>query len=150
MQVLVKCHHKQTNKQTKILYLVSASASTTIIYVEWPRVVITGSPSANISVTSPLSLLTRLQLLSNDIWPREGTQQPGKPKLLKDSSWQLNQCGLGWKWAVSASVLKCLFCFARQAAAASTTVHLSSQFVPFCEVVAVPQCFSLTDSYTLS
>lgn len=31
-------------------------------------------------------LLSLLQLLSNDIWPREATQQPGKLKPLKDSS----------------------------------------------------------------
>ena len=42
-----------------------------------------------LSLSPRLSLarsLTPLQLLSNDIWPREGTQQPGKLKPLKDSS----------------------------------------------------------------
>lgn len=80
--------HKQT-QNTLWLHLGSASATTAIIYAEWPRAVITGSPSASISVTSRFSLtllLSLLRLLSNDIWPREGTQHPGKLKPLKDSS----------------------------------------------------------------
>lgn len=84
---LWQCHHK--NKLFP-LHLGSTSASTTIIYAEWPRAVITGSLSGSISVTSSLyvsllSALSRththtllpslLRLLGNDIWPREGTEQ---------------------------------------------------------------------------
>lgn len=47
---------KKKKKKKFPPHLGSASASTTIIYAEWPKAEITGSPSASISVTHSFSL----------------------------------------------------------------------------------------------
>lgn len=83
------CDGVSPHREKKKLFLLrlgTASASTAIIYAQWPRAVITGSPSASISVTLSLCsslylsrslLLSLLQLLNNDIMA-EGRDTAGK------------------------------------------------------------------------
>lgn len=62
--------------------------------------------------------LSLLYLLDNDIWQRDGKQQPRKPKVCQRKTW-LNQHVFWWKPANS-----CFLCFARQATITSPTFLL--------------------------
>lgn len=82
MQVPVTFYHTHKNKKNLSHYTKSCHLS------RGSRAVIIGSQLPGISLCLPHTYFpfSLLHLLNNDIWPREGTQQPRKLKPLKDSS----------------------------------------------------------------